>query len=117
MQAQKLYCESHRKKTLLRNSRKQKRMVSIIAITDDLPAHTDWLAATEGLHRQLRPGVPKPYGDYMRRMFDEGAERKAALCALRPYTGATTRRSMATDSTSTISLRTRRNGGVVTDRR
>jgi GNAT superfamily N-acetyltransferase len=49
-------------------------MASIIAITDDLPAHSDWLAAAEGLHRQLRPAVPHPYGDYMRRMFDEGAE-------------------------------------------
>lgn len=49
-------------------------MASIIAITDDLAAHTDCLAAAEALHRQLRPAVPHPYGEYMRRMFDEGAE-------------------------------------------
>lgn len=49
-------------------------MASIIAITDDLPANTSWLAAAETLHRQLRPNVPNPHGDYMRQMFDEGAE-------------------------------------------
>lgn len=49
-------------------------MQKIIAITDDLAAHGDWLASSEILHRQLRPNLTFPYADYMRLMFSEGAE-------------------------------------------
>ena len=49
-------------------------LTGIVAITDDLAAHAGWLASAEALHVQLRPDIPGLYGDYMRRMFDEGAE-------------------------------------------
>lgn len=51
----------------------------IIPISDDLVAHADWLAASESLHRQLRPGLPPAYADYMRQMFAEGAEMAIAV--------------------------------------
>ena len=62
----------------------------IIAITDDLPANADWLAAAEVLHRQLRPNIPHPYADYMRHMFGEGAEMAilvdgGSVCAAAVY--------------------------------
>lgn len=53
--------------------------IAIIPLTDDLAAHADWLAASETLHRQLRPDLPADYADYMRRMFAEGAEMVIAV--------------------------------------
>lgn len=53
--------------------------IAIIPLTDDLAAHADWLAASEALHRQLRPDLPADYADYMRRMFAEGAEMAIAV--------------------------------------
>jgi GNAT superfamily N-acetyltransferase len=49
-------------------------MAQVIAITDDLAANAGRLASAEILHRQLRPNIPHPYAEYMRRMFSEGAE-------------------------------------------
>lgn len=46
----------------------------IIALSDDLAVHADWLARAEPLHRQLRPNLAHDYADYLRRMFAEGAE-------------------------------------------
>ncbi|HQT67033.1 MAG TPA: GNAT family N-acetyltransferase [Acetobacteraceae bacterium] len=58
-------------------------MSQIIAISDDIAAHQAWLAAAEPLHRQLRPDIPAPYADYMRKMFTEGAEMAVVVEAER----------------------------------
>ena len=46
----------------------------IVAVTDALEANMSWLLRAETLHRSLRPDIPQPYCDYMRKMFAEGAE-------------------------------------------
>lgn len=53
--------------------------IAIIPITDDLVAHADWLAASEILHRQLRPDLPADYAGFMRQVFSEGAEMAIAV--------------------------------------
>lgn len=46
----------------------------IIAITDNLETHSDWLAKAEPLYRAFRPKLPADYDAYLRKMFAEGAE-------------------------------------------
>ena len=50
--------------------------MDIIRITDDAHAIVEpgWLARAEGVHRQLRPQIPKPYVEKMQRVFDGGGE-------------------------------------------
>ena len=39
----------------------------------------DWLAAAEGVHRQLRPHLPQDYAAKMRRVFADGARMCVAV--------------------------------------
>jgi GNAT superfamily N-acetyltransferase len=51
----------------------------IIAISDSVEENLPLLLGSETLHRELRPGLPASYSDYMRRMFSEGAEMAVLL--------------------------------------
>jgi GNAT superfamily N-acetyltransferase len=55
--------------------------MEIIRVTDDSRAtvEPDLLAGAETVHRQLRPQIPAPYVEAMRRVFDGGGEMCVAV--------------------------------------
>jgi GNAT superfamily N-acetyltransferase len=55
--------------------------ISIVEINDPNGnvVETDWLAAAEAVHRQLRPQLPQDYAEKMRRVFAGGARMCIAL--------------------------------------
>ncbi len=73
-------------------------MSQIIAITDDLAANEPWLAASEGLHRQLRPDLPVgvAYVDFLKRIFSEGGEMAVVVSSGAPKALAVFRRMLTT---------------------
>jgi GNAT superfamily N-acetyltransferase len=55
--------------------------MEILRITDDAHAVIEprWLARAEGVHRQLRPQLPRDYVGKMQRVFDAGGEMCVAV--------------------------------------
>lgn len=55
----------------------------ILVLSDDLDRHEGLLAATEPLHRQLRPDMPADYVPFMRQLFADGAEMAVLMAGAR----------------------------------
>ena len=55
--------------------------VSVVAVTDASGAvvNADVMGAAEGVHRQLRPGLPADYAGRMKEVFASGAEMAVAV--------------------------------------
>ncbi|MEO5676993.1 MAG: GNAT family N-acetyltransferase [Usitatibacter sp.] len=55
--------------------------VSVVAVTDASGAvvNADMMGAAEGVHRQLRPGLPADYAERMKEVFASGAEMAVAV--------------------------------------
>ena len=55
--------------------------VSVVAVTDASGAvvNADMMGAAEGVHRQLRPGLPADYAGRMKEVFASGAEMAVAV--------------------------------------
>ncbi len=51
----------------------------IVLVSEDPDAHQNLIDSVEDLHRQLRRDIGLPYGGFMRRLFEEGAEMAILL--------------------------------------